>query len=326
MSVHELMQLATGYWRAAALSAAVELELFAALEPDGATAALVAERGESDPAYTADLLNALVGLGLLVRDDGRYAIAPAYRELLSPDGERCMLGALGYNAQLYPLWGRLAQCVRDGAPAVPPSAHLGDDPAATRGFVMGMHSRALGLGPTILPAIDAAGRRLLDIGSGPGTFSRILAERRSDLRVTQLDLPAVVDVARELAANSPAADRIDFLPADYHTDPLPAGYDALLYCGALHQETDAAAAALFERFAAALAPGGVCEVIDLMTEPGGATPAFSALFGLNMKLFNPAAGVFAADRVAELLRAAGFERVSVTRLDESPYYHVRGHR
>jgi len=326
MHVHELMQLATGYWRTAALSAAVELGVFDALAASPADAATLASRCEADCAYTADLLDALVGLNLLTKADDTYAIEPSLVDLLSPTGATPMLGALVYNAQLYPLWGRLGDCVREGLPAVPPNDHLGDDPDATRGFVMGMHSRALGLATTIHSGIDAtAHTKLLDVGSGPGTFSRLLAEQHAALSLTQFDLPAVIDVARQLTADSPATDRISFTPGDYRKDDLPTGHDALLYCGALHQETDRSAAALFAKFVTSVEPGGSVYVIDLMTTDGS-HPVFSALFSLNMKLFNANAGVFTTGRTGELLANAGFDAITENQLGDSPYFCVRGKR
>lgn len=327
MNVNALMDLATGYWRSAALSAAVELELFDRLADGPADAPALAADCQADPAYLRDLLEALVSLGLLERAETGYRIAPDFEPLLSPRGSRCMLGALRYNQGLYPLWGRLTECIRAGRPAVPPGDHLGGDPEATRRFVLGMHSRALGLAPMIVPAIDAeAHRRLLDVGSGPGTFSRRLAEQHPHLQVRQLDLPAVVEVAKELTGQSPAADRITLVAGDYRTDKLPSGDDALLFCGALHQETEAAARDLFARFHQALAPGGTVYVIDLMARADGPTPPMAALFSLNMKLFNPQAGVFRTDRTAELLGEAGFTAVTAVPIADSPYCLVRGRR
>lgn len=325
MSIQSLMDIATGYWQAAALSAAVELGVFTAIASEPKTADQIAGHCASNIHYTTDLLDALAGLGLLEKRGQSYAMASAFAAYLDPQSSMCMLGALGYNAQLYPLWARLGECVKRGAPAVPPSAHLGDDPQATRRFVMGMHSRAVGLAPMILESIEVGrGERLLDIGSGPGTFSRLLAERHDGLRVTQFDLPGVMAIAQELTRGSVAEARISFAPGDYRRDAIPRGHEVMLYCGALHQESPDSAAGLFERLVGALPVGGRLIVIDLMTRPGRTEPAFSALFSLNMKLFNPAARVYSTDEVQRLLGDAGLAQVKAGALQSIPYFCVQG--
>ncbi len=321
-TMQQMMDLATGYWRAAALGAGVELGLFERLSREPLAAEELARSVGAAPRQTAALLRALAGMGVLRERDGRFEIAPEAAPFLRTDSPTCLIEALRFNRDLYPVWGALAESVRHGAPAVPPAAHLGGDPARTRRFVLGMHSRAGAMAAAIAPAVALPERGpLLDVGSGPGTFSRRLAEERSGLRVTQFDLPPVLEVARELTSGSPAADRIAFHPGDYRRDPLPPA-GAILFCGALHQETPASAAALFAKMRSALPAGAPATVIDLMVEEGGARPVFAALFSLNMMLFNPSAGVFEVCQTETLLRDAGFREVASRPIPDLPYYAV----
>ncbi len=326
-TMQALMDLATGYWPAGALMAAVELGLFEVLGEDGATADEVAARVEGSPRHCAGLLRALAGLGLLEADGGRYRLAADARPFLDPAGDCCLLESLRFNADLYALWGRLAETVRSGRPAIPPGAHLGHDPARTRRFVRGMHSRALGLIPELLPALGLPERgRLLDAASGPGTFSRRWAEAHPELAVVQFDLPPVLDAARELAEDSPARGRIDYRPGDYRADDLGGPYDAALFCGALHQESAESGRAVLARLGAAVRPGGELIVADLMLDRGVPTPAFAALFGLTMMLTSPAGGVHAVDDVEAMLAEAGLVGIAVSAPATLPYRICRARR
>jgi len=320
-TMSRMMELATGYWASGALQAAVRLDLFSQLdEAGGQTAAAAAAALGADERRLAALLDALAGLGLLEQAGGRFKPTASAAVWLCRNQPQNLLEALQFNADLYPLWGALADTIRAGKPALPPQAHLGQDPARTRRFVRGMHSRAQGLAPALLPELDTDRvRTLLDVGSGPGTFSRMLAEAEEQLAVTQFDLPPVLDVARELTADSPAAARIAFVPGDYRRDPLPAGFDAILYCGALHQENAASAAALFRQFRAALKPDGVLWVVDLMLDDDRREPVFAALFSLNMMLVSPIAGVFTRAEARSALAAAGFDRTEARALPDIPY-------
>lgn len=327
-TMQSLMDLATGYWRSAALTAAVDLELFEAMAASGGvTAEDAAARTGASVRHTRELMNALVAMGLAAVQHGRFRLAPDAARFLDPSSPTCLLGALRYNADLYPLWGRLAHAVRHGAPVVPPRTHLGLDAAATRRFAMGMHSRALALAPHLLPSLDLAGTgTLLDVGAGPGTFSRLLAEQNHSLEVVQLDLAPVLALARELAMQSPAAPRLSFAEADYRADDYGGPFDAALYCGALHQESPESAAAVLRRIAAALRPGGRAWVVDLMLDEGGAGPLFPCLFSLSMALTSPIGRVYEAREAAAMVREAGFRNVTIRRLFEIPYTVVSGVR
>ncbi len=323
-----IMELSTGYWASAAFLAGVETGVFEALGRERRTAAEVAQAAGASAEHVARLMDALAGLGILEKRGGAetaYGIAPGAVKYLAPDGRMALLDALRFNIDLYPLWGRLGTSVREGRPALPPSAHLGMDAARTRRFVLGMHSRAVALAPAVAAATDLSGaRRVLDVGAGPGTFARVLAERNEELEVTLFDLPPVVAIAKELSAGHVAEGRLAFVGGDYRRDALPGGFDAVLYSGALHQETPESAAALVAKMRASLASGGRLVVMDMMLDAGGTTPVFSTLFSLNMMLTSPAGRVFASDAVKRLLACAGFADISARDVPDTPYRIVAG--
>lgn len=323
-TVARLMDVATGYWPAAALSAAVHLGIFDAIAVGDGSAQDIASRIGAPEDYATDLLESLAAIGLLNRTGEVYTFDSGAARWIDPRSPACMIDALRMNLDLYPLWGRLAETIRGGQPAIDPTAHLGGDAGRTRRFVMAMHGRAMGMAAAMMPFLDPDpdAATLLDVGSGPGTFSRLLAETRPRLRVTQFDLPAVVAIAQELAAASPAADRIRYAAGDYRTDDLGGPYDAILYCGALHQENEATAQLVFQRLRSALRPGGRLRVVDLMREPGRASPAFACLFSLSMRLTSPIGRVFDAGDVCRLLVSAGFAEPVVRPVEDIPYICV----
>ena len=192
---------------------------------------------------------------------------------------------------------------------------------------MGMESKARAFAPALLPLIDLdRAATLLDVGAGPGTMSRMLAERDAELNVTLLDLPAVLDVTKIVCAPSPAAKRLHLYPADYRKNALPSPFDAVLYAGALHQETPAAAASLMANCYRALLPGGCIFVVDLMLDATRTQPVFSALFQLNMLLARPEARVFSENEVVDLLTAAGFAGATIRHAAASPYVVIQARK
>lgn len=322
-----LMDLATGYWDAAVLAAGAELRVFDILGTDGSSSERIAqETGTSHP-YMTRLLDALTSLDILRKEDDRYALAPGLNAFLSRSSPACLLDALAFNADLYPLWGQLALSVREGKPVLPPSTHLGADESRTRHFVLGMHSRALAVAPLLLPHLDVHSKGpLLDVASGPGTLSRLLAEENAGLAVTQFDLPPVLAVARELADSSPASDRLSYVEGDYRADELPPGFQAVLLSGAIHQEDPESAEIILAKIFRSLVPGGRVWIVDMMLGADGVHPKFSALFSLNMMLTSRAGRVFTDVELTTLLKRNGFADPECARLEDGPYWIINARR
>lgn len=315
----QLTRVATGYWQSAALISAVELSIFDHLDIPRTSDDLASRCGVR-PELLPTLLDALVGMQLLQKHQGLYQIAPGAKALLSRSSPVCMIDALRYNADLYRQWGRLSEVIRSGLPAVPQAQQLGQNDSITRRFVYGMESKARAFVPAIAPLIELNHSGvLLDVGSGPGTLSRALMERYPGIQVTLVDLPEILRIAREICSTSAVLDRIDFHPANYRTDSLPRPVDAVVYAGALHQETIVSARRLFRRFFECLRPGGSVHVVDMMLDQDRTTPLFSALFQITMVLMQPSARVFSQTEVIQMLQEAGFRLIRVSELESSPY-------
>lgn len=315
-----LFQLATGYWPAATLLAANELGLFAALAPGAASAPAVAAQLGTHPRATAQLLDACAGLALLTKSGDRYQLTPAAAAFLVPGQPGYLGSALRWSRDQYAAWGRLADSVRHGTPATDPAAHLGADPQQTRAFVLGMRDRAQGVARGVIPFFNLTGcRTLLDLGGGPGTYAALLADKFPALRVTVIDLPAIVAIARELLTT----DRVTLQPGDATTGEFgTAQYDAVLFSGVLHQLPPATIQRMFAGTRRALVPGGRVIVSDMMLAADKTQPVFSALFSLQMLLTTPAGAVFAATECAAWLEAAGFAPIQTQSLPPPLPYTV----
>jgi precorrin-6B methylase 2 len=306
-----ILQLATGYWASQALLTANRMGLFASLAASDATAEEIAERFGSRPRSTRLLLEACAALGLLHKAGARYANTDLTTTFLVPGSPAFLGDALRYSDDLYQPWGGLEEAVRRDAPTLPPSEILGDDPGKTRHFVRGMHNRAMGIARGLVEVIDLTGRhRLLDVGGGPGTYSCLLTQRYDGLRATVLDLPAVVEIAREIIAELGAAQRVATAAGDFLTTPWPGDNDALLISGVFHRQSEAECRRLIATACDALVPGGQLIVADVFTTSGARSP-FAALFGLNMLVSAPGGGVHSAGDVAQWMSAAGFADVAI---------------
>lgn len=105
-------------------------------------------------------------------------------------------------------------------------------------------------------------RRVLDIGSGPGVVTCLLARAFPDAEVVALDgAPALLERARERAARLGLADRVTTLPVEMPEglDPATLGTADLIWSSrTVHHLGDQLDA--LRRLAAALRPGGLLAI------------------------------------------------------------------
>lgn len=302
-----IVQLSIAYWSSQALFTANRIGLFPALSKGPKTAVEVAGELGLDPRPTRLLLNACAALGLVEAKGDRFRNTVVSQMFLVSGSPAYMGDALRYGDDMYGIWGKLEDLVRSGRPALAAASYLGSDPDRTRHFVRGMHNRALGAGRALVDLVDLSGkRRLLDVGGGPGTYSALFAARYPGLEAQVLDLPEVVAMAPEILASMPSGERVTTLAGDYHTTPFPPGKDVVLISGVFHRETEEDCRSLIRKAAACLDEKGLLVVSDVFTDAGGAGPAFSALFGLNMALSADNGGVHADEDVAAWMEQAGF--------------------
>ena len=289
-----IVRLSTAYWESQTLLTANRLRVFDCLADGGQSADAVAATLHLDPRSTTLFLRALVGLGFLKEEAGRFENTPVAAVFLVSSRPAFMGNVIKYSDQLYGAWGQLEDAVRFGKPALPAETYLGEDPARTRNFVIAMHERALGIARVLVSVLDLQGRRsMLDVGGGPGTYSVLLTERYPGLRSEVIELPGVAAVARELVAAAGASERVTLRDGDYHNADFGSGKDVVLMSGMFHRESEQACRALIQRAADCLEPGGLLVVSDVFTDEGGALPTFAAMFGLNMMLTAPDGGVHA---------------------------------
>jgi SAM-dependent methyltransferase len=209
-----------------------------------------------------------------------------------------------HHHHLAPSWSQLDQAVRAGGP-VRGRASFGD-PEVREAFLMGMFNNAMLLAPSVVGAVDLAGRRrLLDLGGGPGTYAIHFCQANPELRATVFDLPTTRPFAERTIARFALAHRIEFADGDHHNDPLPSGFDAAWLSHVLHGERPETAARIVAKAAKALTPGGLLLVHDFILDDTGDGPLYPALFSLNMLLGTEGGQSYTDGEIRRMLAAAG---------------------
>ncbi len=309
-----ILDTAGGYWQPCTLMAAVELDVFTCIGGEHLTAEEVARRVGGHRRATACLLDALTAMGLLEKSGGRYRNRDAARRHLCRDAPDYMGYMVRHHADLIPSWSRLKTAVLTGKPVPNPDPPPAD--AARRDFLMGMYNIARQVAPRVAPQIDlSAGRHLLDLGGGPGTWAIYFCRNHPQLHATVCDLPATRPFAEETIARYGLSDRIAFADCDYLCRQIPGTYDAAWLSHILHGEGPEDCAAILSRTVAAMKPGAVVMIHEFILDDDGAGPLFPALFSLNMLLRTEAGRSYRRSELEEMLTTAGVRQVRRLHLD-----------
>jgi SAM-dependent methyltransferase len=314
MDFAEITRINGAFIESRTLQTAVLLGIFDAID-GGATAEAVAARLDTHPRATGLLLNALVAMGLLVKQQGSFRLTPAAETYLSSDSPRSLTGMIRFDAALWDGWGRLPEAVRTGQPVRPDMFQ--SDPHDTERFIRAMHSLVMARGDAdlIVDALELDGvERLLDIGSGPGTYPIRFCLKHPHLRATIFDLPGTLAVSRQFVDAAPCRDRIELVAGDYNRDPLPAGFGMVFLSNIIHGEDEDANRRLMRGVFAALQPGGRIVIKDHILNADLTSPAVGAIFSLQMLLFARGRD-YGFDEVREWLQQAGFTNVGCRPLE-----------
>ncbi|WP_030857823.1 class I SAM-dependent methyltransferase [Streptomyces sp. NRRL S-37] len=308
-----VMRLINGYWATGILAVSATHSLFNHLEDGAGTAAALADRARISERGAQTLLDGLVSIGLVERDDGRYrntAEASAYLVDGKPGSlssfARLKLTHMGSLADL-------AEVVRVGGPVTNPVVEVANNPH-WEGIVTAIAAQsvpAATLAAELLGLAGAGEITILDVGGGSGVYSGIWLEANPAARSTQLDWEPINAIARRLLTERGVADRFTTVDGDFHTTDFgTAAYDVAVYSHIAHQEGPESNVEVFTRLRQALRPGGTLVVNDYVVDDDRSGPAFPLLFASEMLLKSKQGSTWRRSDYHDWLAKAGFTDVS----------------
>jgi SAM-dependent methyltransferase len=147
---------------------------------------------------------------------------------------------------------------------------------------------------------------MLDIGGSHGYISVAMCRRYPGLRAVVLDLPGAVKSAAPILAKEGMGDRVIHRVGDALTDDLGTNaWDFIYVSQLLHHFDEATNKKLVQRIAAALRPGGVFAVLEMIRPSSpGATGQVGALLDLYFALTSES-GTWSIEEISGWQREAG---------------------
>jgi hypothetical protein len=314
-----IMQLGMGFWGSKTLLSAVELGLFSELAAAGSLDSdRLRGRLGLHHRSALDFFDALVALGMLAREDGRYSNTAATELFLDRAKPSYIGGMLEMaNTRLFGFWDSLTEGLKTGEPQNEAKAGgnafdaLYADPAKLREFVKAMTGISNGVAQAIAASFPwERYKTVIDIGCAEGCVSVAIARAHDRVQGGGFDLPPVGPLFEEHVASAGLSDRLRFYPGDFFTDPLPAA-DALVMGHILHDWDAEEKRTLLEKAYGALPDGGALIVYEAIIDNERRTSAFGLLMSLNMLIETSGGFDYTGADCQGWMREAGFRETYV---------------
>lgn len=316
-----MMRLITAGWAARMVHTAAELGIADHLGEPRDAASLAAATSSHAPSL-ARLLRALAAIGVLHESDDRtYTLTPLGATLRRdvPGSMRAWV-LLCFGDEQGRAWEALTHAVRTGEHAYRHIfgtdiwTRLAQQPEAARLFDEAMQGLTQGANGALIAhyPFERYGWTV-DVGGGNGALLMPVLARHPGMRATLFDLPHVAEAARARIAEAGLSGRYEAIGGDAFA-AVPAGADAYVLKGVVHDWEDAEALAILRNCRAAMRADSRLLVIERVLperiDPGDPLTPGRFIHDINMML-NPGGRERTEAEFRDLLARAGLRLARV---------------
>jgi len=310
--------------KTAALRAAIELGVFAAIGKGSPDVAAIARHANASERGIRILCDFLVVMGLLRKEEGRYQHTPSSEAFLDPASPHCLASVAKFLArpEMWEPYNQLADIVRSGRTMLAGAGTVEPENPVWVEFAQSMAPMMAPMaGP--LGAIILQGRqdpmRVLDIAAGHGLFGIEIAKQNPQAHVTGLDWAPVLRVALDNARKAGVHGRYDMLPGSAFDVDFRGPYDAILLTNFLHHFDVDTCTSLLRKVRAALKPGGTAATLEFVPDESRVSPPIPAGFAMTMLATTAAGDAYTFRELADMHHRAGFGPSKAHPIPMSPH-------
>ncbi|GAA4225577.1 hypothetical protein GCM10022254_07750 [Actinomadura meridiana] len=310
-----ILGVATGYMAAKQLFAASDTGVFAALADGPATAAELADRAGLPQRSARILADAMASLGLLTREDGRYANTEATAAYLAgAEGGIDLRPFLAFlEAISYPHWLEFGATARSAEPQ--PLDFGGDRMQEFMTGVMtynALHAKMLADNFDFTPF-----SRILDFGGLSAAFLVEALKTTDKAHGTFVGPGDFTGLARTAFEEAGFGDRSEVVDSDPLTGDLPDGFDCVLLEHVVHRFDAEQNKTLIKKAREAAAPGATLVLLDFFLDDDPEQRVLDALHAGEYLVIDGTV-VYPESEVRGWLSDAGWEPVETRALPGSP--------
>jgi ubiquinone/menaquinone biosynthesis C-methylase UbiE len=311
------------YQRSAAIKAAVELDLFAAIAEGNQTAQSIASKCQASERGIRILCDYLSIIGFLTKDSDGYRLTPDSAMFLDKRSPAYMGGALEFllSPMLTKGFDNLTEAVRKGGTVLSEDGTIAPEHPVWVDFARAMAPMMAMPAQLMARQIEMeAGRKIkvLDIAAGHGMYGITVAEQNPDAEIVALDWANVLEVAKANAQKAGVADRYSTIPGSAFDVEFGRNYDLVLLTNFLHHFDVETCVKLLKKVYAALSEDGRAVTVEFVPNEDRVSPPPSAMFSLVMLGSTPAGDAYTFREFEEMFSAAGFSRSELHQLQPSP--------
>ena len=309
MNPNTIREFASSFQKSRILLSGFELDIFTNVDEHGTTSNQIANRLHLDEHACERLMNALVSLTFLRKQNNLFFNTPESFTFMSKKSAD-YLGGLMHSNHLWNAWSNLTQVVKTGNSAYPSQINVrGEDWLFP--FINAMHDRAKKQAPQQLANIGLSGiKSVLDIGGGSGAYSMEFVTKKPEIEATVFDLPNVVPITKKFLDKEGFSDKIKTHSGNYTTDDLPGGFDLVFLSAIIHSNSLEINQDLIKKCFNALNKKGKIVIQDWIMNNERTQPVSGAIFAINMLVGTEAGDCFTEEEVTGMLVAAGFSNIS----------------
>jgi ubiquinone/menaquinone biosynthesis C-methylase UbiE len=316
-------QTLNAHQQTAALKAAIELDLFTAIDEGNRTVEEIAGRLNASERGVRILSDYLTILGFLRKEDGRYGLSEEAALFLSRRSPQYMGTIVEFltNEQHFENLARLPEAVRRGGAATDRGSNFEPNDDLWVSFARSMAPLTIPAAlfiAELLKAQEGRPMRVLDIAASHGMYGITLARKNPNAQITAVDWPAVLEVAKENAEKAGVANRYTARPGSAFQAELGVDYDVVLLTNIFHHFDKGTCVQLMRRAHQALKPDGRAVTLEFVPNEDRVSPPTEAAFSLLMLVGTDAGEAYTFTEYREMFRNAGFPTTSLHPLPGMP--------
>jgi ubiquinone/menaquinone biosynthesis C-methylase UbiE len=300
------------YQETEALRAAVQLDVFTAIDEGAHDAAAIAARCQASPRGTRILCDFLTIIGFLTKEGQTYNNTPDSAFFLSRKSPANITATIGFlhAARLTERFANLADAVRKGGTALDEQGTMAPDHPIWVEFARSMAPLMMYPAQMIAQVLNASERepwKVLDVAAGHGLFGIMLARTNPNARIYAVDWTHVLEVAKGNAAKAGVSGRYHTIAGSAFDVDFGSDYDVVLLTNFLHHFNTKVNETLLRKVQAALKPGGRAVTLDFVPNDDRVSPPGAAAFSLMMLGSTAEGDAYTFAEFDRMFRNAGFK-------------------
>jgi len=305
-------------WKATALKAALELDVFTTIADGHRTLSDIVMATQCDERGMRILLDALCPLGLLSKADGEYTLTPtseAYLVRGKPTfyGDWCLQTQLAWEAR-----GRIAEGIRTGKGVGLDVSRPDTDDLWVQDLANSMVNwplraeNARGIWETLgINKETYPGLHILDVACGHAVKSLVLAQGDPDVCVTALDFPKVLELTGGVAEAMGVGEQVTLRSADILTADFGSNeFDIVFFGMILYYFEPGQVRDILRRACRALKQGGLVLINTYIADEERCEDEVALMVGLQLFIFGSHSEVYTFSEYKGFLEDEGFTNVT----------------